>query len=71
MGYKVDFDWSKGIRGRLVLVLIGDDGQAVDKEILLKHPLLLRIRLRMAMRRIIRRQRKIRKFLQRLEKLKG
>jgi|LakMenEpi03Aug12_release.lakeMendotaPanAssembly.Ray.scaffolds.fasta_scaffold6482800_1 hypothetical protein len=66
MGYKIDFDWSKGIRGRLVLALVGDDGEIVDKEIMLKHPLLLRIRLRMAMRRIIRRQRKIRKFLKRV-----
>lgn len=67
MDYKVDFDWSKGIRGRLVLALIGDDGTVVDKEIMLKHPLLLRIRLRLAMRRIVRRQRKIAKFLKRIQ----
>lgn len=67
MDYKVDFDWSKGIRGRLVLALIGDDGMVVDKEIMLKHPLLLRIRLRLAMRRIVRRQRKIAKFLKRIQ----
>lgn len=66
MKYSVDFDWSKGIRGRLILSMLSESGAVVDKEIMLKHPMLLRIRLRLAMRRMIRRQRKIAKFLSRV-----
>lgn len=63
MKMKILFDHSKGIRGRMILMWVDDAGQEIDREILLKHPLLLRLRLYKAMLRMKRRQEKMKIFL--------
>jgi hypothetical protein len=56
-------DHSKGVRGRLKVTC--SDSYEGDAEFILKHPLLLRIRLALAVSRLHRRARKLRKFLAR------
>lgn len=47
-----------GIRGRLAVCLMQGD-KMVDCEHILKHPAMLRLRCRLAVRRMLRRQRKM------------
>lgn len=54
-----------GFRGRVVVGLFNAEGKEVDREILFKHPCGLRIRCRLALGRMMRRQRKLAKFNER------
>ena len=51
-----------GFRGRVVVGMFNTDGKEVDRELLFKHPFLLRCRCWFALGRMLRRQRKIAKF---------
>jgi hypothetical protein len=51
-----------GFRGRVVVAMYNGEGKEVDREMVFKHPFLLRIRCRLALRRLLVRQRKIAKF---------
>jgi len=64
MDVSVFMNLSIGRRGRLV-VQLSEKGQPVDQELIVKHPLLLRVRMALALSRMKRRQRKIKKFLAR------
>lgn len=58
----IGFDYSKTVRGRLVLSWYEGEN-VVDNEVLIKHPFLLRVRLKLALWRMKRRQRKCKVFL--------
>lgn len=51
-----------GFHGRVVVGLFDGEGKEIDREIVFKHPCLLRMRCRFALRRMRVRQRKIAKF---------
>jgi hypothetical protein len=59
MGYKAYVDDQMGLRGRIVVLNPKDKS---DREIVFKHPFLLRLRCWLAMWRIVRRERKLAKF---------
>lgn len=54
-----------GFRGRVVVAMFDEIGKETDRELILKHPFLLRIRCRLALRRMRVRQRKLAKFNER------
>ena len=54
-----------GFHGRVVVGMFNGEGKEVDREILWKRPFLLRLRCLLALRRMMRRQRKIAKFNER------
>lgn len=69
MNLNIYFDHQKGIRGRLCLFLSEpipgqEKDRIVDQEVIVKHPFLLRLRMRAAVRRMKRRQAKIAKFME-------
>ena len=51
-----------GFRGRVVVGMFNSEGKEVDREILWKHPCMLRLRCRKALIRMLKRQRKIERF---------
>jgi len=65
MPYKITIDNKIGRRGRVVVSLM-DGAKVLDREIVLKHPFLLRIRIRLAMRRLRVRARKIGRMKEKL-----
>lgn len=67
----VYIDNSIGRRGRVVVAALDEAGKEVDHEIVLKHPMLLRLRVRLAWRRVRVRARKLAKVSARLKELFG
>lgn len=64
----VSIDNEIGRRGRVVVSLI-DNAEEIDRELCLKHPFLLRIRVLLAAKRIVARHRKLEKSAARLHKI--
>lgn len=64
----VSIDNEIGRRGRVVVSLI-DNAEEMDRELVLKHPFLLRLRVLLAAKRIVHRHRKLEKSQERLHKL--
>jgi len=59
MGFKAYTDNTIGLLGRVVVL---DPDHKEDREVVLKHPFLLRVRCWLAMWRLVRRTRKLNKF---------
>jgi hypothetical protein len=59
MGFKAYTDNTLGLLGKVVVL---DPEHKEDREVIFKHPFLLRIRACLAVWRLVRRQRKLAKF---------
>lgn len=68
MGLKVFFDFSKGRNGVIVLGLMDGEKQLDQETISCRHPFLLRLRMLRGVRRMKRRQVKIGKFVEKINK---
>lgn len=64
MKYKLILDPAKGMRGRLLVNLVDSRGRMIDQEVILKHPMLLKVRIRLAMGRIYRRQKRMKAMIE-------
>ena len=61
MKAEVKIDNSIGMRGRVVVSMVSEGGEVVDRELVFKHPAGLRVRIAMAWNRMKRRQKKLAK----------
>lgn len=68
MGLKVFFDFSKGRNGVIVLGLMDGEKQLDQETISFRHPFLLRLRMLLGVSRMKRRQVKIGKFVEKINK---
>lgn len=58
----VHIDNSIGMRGRVVVSMVSEGGEVLDRELVFKHPAGLRMRIKAAWRRMKRRAKKLAKL---------